>query len=80
MSKKLQRRFDRASNFFKLQPWLEPMNVPTEIARKHGLKEEDRLEDWYHPERRESDIKSKDILKLLNNRLQKTRAGRKPLA
>ena len=67
MSKTLQRKFDRASNFFRLEPWIEPMSLPAEIAKKHGLREKDRLR-YEDNGKVMKDIESKNALWLLNGR------------
>ena len=69
MTEKLQAQFDRALNSFKLEPWIESMCLPAEISKKHGLKEEGRV-NYKYKEKVMEDIQSKKAFQLLKDRSQ----------
>ena len=47
-SKRLQRKFDRAMNFFRFEPYIDPCNLPYQIAIRQKVKDNERLAEDEH--------------------------------
>ena len=70
MSKRLQKKFDRAMKSFKLKPHIEYCNLPYQIAVQHKVKDDERIgEDEQRREIRKA-IKSKKHSQLREHKLK----------